>query len=42
VLEAAGIYADAEDQVLKAVQSGIPLAEAYLIKKTAVDQLRKG
>jgi regulator of RNase E activity RraA len=42
VLEAAGLYAQAEDRVLKAVHSGTPLAEAYLIKKTAVDQLRKG
>ena len=42
VLEAAGFYADAEDRVLDAVRSGTPLAEAYLIKKTAVDQLRKG
>lgn len=42
VLEAAGFYASAEDRVLEAVRSGTPLAEAYLIKKTAVDQLRKG
>lgn len=42
VLEAAALYAEAEDQVLTAVRSGIPLAEAYLFKKAAVDQLRKG
>jgi 4-hydroxy-4-methyl-2-oxoglutarate aldolase len=42
VLEAAGAYAAAEDRVLQAVRAGAPLAEAYLIKKTAVDQLRKG
>jgi regulator of RNase E activity RraA len=42
VFEAAGVYAAAEQRVLDAVRSGTPLSEAYLIKKTAVDQLRKG
>ena len=42
VLEAAALYAAAEQQVLDAVKAGEPLAEAYLIKKSAVDQLRKG
>lgn len=42
VLEAAAAYAAAEEQVLDAVRAGEPLAEAYLIKKSAVDQLRKG
>ncbi len=42
VLEAAAMYAAAEQQVLDAVRAGEPLAEAYLIKKSAVDQLRKG
>lgn len=42
VLEAARFYADAEDKVLNAIRSGTPLADAYLIKKSAVTQLRKG
>ena len=42
VLEAAATYAAAEQQVVDAVRAGTPLAEAYLIKKSAVDQLRKG
>jgi regulator of RNase E activity RraA len=42
VLPAAALYAAAEAQVVDAVRAGEPLAEAYLIKKTAVDQLRKG
>lgn len=42
VLEGARFYAAAEDDVLEAIRSGTPLSEAYLLKKSAVDQLRKG
>lgn len=41
VLEAAVRYADAEEQVVAAVRNGTPLAEAYHMKKWAVDQLRR-
>lgn len=42
VLAAAADYAAAEESVVAAVLAGVPLAEAYLAKKIAVDQLRKG
>jgi 4-hydroxy-4-methyl-2-oxoglutarate aldolase len=41
VMEGAARYAAAEDEVLRALESGEPLSSAYRLKKVAVDELRR-